>query len=225
MIIACINCYNSMSSLPHTIQSIRGSVGRIIAVDGAYADYPHKKPYSTDGTVKYLKECKAQVIETKKPWKDQIIKRTQYFRGSAGDIYFIIDTDEILLTPFKENDLRISGRNAPVDVGWLMIMSKLYKDRPYSEPRFFRHKKGIHYAGRHHWIYDGQQRLMSSHQKQGQSYTWKDTGLVIRNMRNFPRRNAYTKKRNIEEGRFKDENAVYGRETRLIAHPGKAWGI
>lgn len=225
-LIACINCFNSMKTIPKTINSICDIVDKIVVIDSAYEDFPHKEPYSTDGTVEYLKSLNLniEIIETRKAWKDQIVKRTQYFLGKKGDFYFLIDADEILMTSLEKSDIPyISNSKQLVDVGWGGVLSKSYKDKLYFVPRILKHQNGMHYAGRHYWIYDGQNHLIVSHRHKGEKYTHADMDIIIRNIRPMARgKSTYRARRHLQEIRYKDENAVYGKETRLIPHPKRA---
>ncbi len=54
-IIACINVFNEVEFLPGCVESLVG-IDEIHIVDGAYKDFPHKKPWSTDGTVEWIQE-------------------------------------------------------------------------------------------------------------------------------------------------------------------------
>ena len=221
MIVVCLNIFNSLKLLPRTLRTIKGSVDKIVAVDGAYRDYPHTKPYSTDGPVEYLKKEGIEVIEVAEAWEDQLEKRTAYFLGEDGDIYFIIDADEVLAKDFDKAE--IEGMTE--DVGWITYINPLYANRPYLEPRLFRFKTGMHYAGRHDWIYDGQGRLMASHRSMGESYKHKIFKYILYNTR--PRdkskdKSTYRIKRNRIELAFLDENAVYHKESKLIPNPKSA---
>jgi len=179
MLIACYNVFNDLRLLKNSIQSIYQFVDKIVAVDGAYFAFPHNKPYSTDGTLEYLRSLKkVELIETQSEWIDQCEKRSEYFKhGSTGDFYFIIDADEEVKNPhFLQEKFH-------ADVTWVQIKSPLYR-RIYYEPRIFKHREGLHYRGRHHWILDSKRSFVCSHRTMGKNFTRDDVPLLIIHHRN-----------------------------------------
>jgi len=99
-IIACIIVFNEVELLPDCLNSLLG-VDEIRIVDGAYRDFPHEKPWSTDGTIELVKEMqktdgRIKLITCTNPWKDEVEKRNAYFDSEDGDAnwYLQIDADE-----------------------------------------------------------------------------------------------------------------------------------
>lgn len=97
--------------LPGCLESVAGQVDRLVVVDGAYADFPHEVPWSTDATREIARCYGAEVIECpgktwerenvgtceRVAWASQAAKRSAYLVGDEGDWYFMIDADERLV--------------------------------------------------------------------------------------------------------------------------------
>ena len=179
MLIACLNFFNDVSALKQSVPTYYDYVDKIVAIDGAYDGFPVDKPYSTDGSIQYLESLgKVKLITTETFWEDQCIKRSEYFKhGKQGDIFFIVDADEYVENPEVLKSL------GSFDVGWVAIKSPLYKGI-YKEPRLFAYDKGLHYAGRHHWIYDSKGDLVASHQETGIGQISVSVPLMLDHRRN-----------------------------------------
>ncbi|MCL4499499.1 MAG: glycosyltransferase family 2 protein [Chloroflexi bacterium] len=151
-VIACVCFYNERDMLPGCLESLDG-VDEIVLVDGAYADFPHSTPGSTDGTLEWIKErqkgdSRIRLIETTRPWADEIEKRTACFVGQDGDWYLNIDADERLVwdgeNPFEElraflsacpfSSLSLEVNNQGVSLQYM---------------RLFPHRPGIRYETTH----------------------------------------------------------------------------
>jgi glycosyltransferase involved in cell wall biosynthesis len=97
-LIACLSVFNEIKNLPACLEGLEAA-DIICIVDGAYKDFPHDKPWSTDGTLEYLRDLaksdqRVHLITCEKPWPGETVKRSQYFIGEEGDWYFLIDADE-----------------------------------------------------------------------------------------------------------------------------------
>lgn len=152
MRIACINVYNDATILERCIKSVRRgcSDSKVIVVDGAYADFPHENPSSTDGTVQLALALADQVIETTVAWPDEVTKRNAYLKGDNADTYFVIDADEELLGLLPHlND----------DDGDILIKRDDDLSTPYPLYRYHRHRPGIRYYGTHHAMVVGNKLL------------------------------------------------------------------
>lgn len=155
-IIACVIFYDEVSLLPECLESLK-SVDEIRMVDGVYADFPHEKPFSTDGSIEVIesyaeKGLPITLIRTEDAWPDEPTKRSAYFSEDPGDWYFIIDADERAV--FNETagasfeDLRAflaTTESASVTTD---VVRPGETDVQKSE-RFFRHKPGIRYQNTH----------------------------------------------------------------------------
>jgi hypothetical protein len=178
-IVACLNVWNDLPALEHTVPSWRTSVDHIIAVDGSYA--PAEPTLSTDGTREYLLGLGATIIDA--AGLSQCEKRTKYFEAAApGDTLFIIDADEAV------TDAQTLRQLPTLDVGWVRIASPLYAYH-YGQPRVIRWMPDLAYRGRHHWIYQGEQ-LLCTHQYAGPGYAQRTVALTIEHLRQFGRPTA-----------------------------------
>jgi len=203
-----ISAFNEARMLPMCLGHLPRDA-RVWLFDGAYEDFPHDKPYSTDGTLDVARRWGAKVIAAKRPWRDQMEKRTKTL--VPGEVIFILDADELLHTemPVLPDD---------ADVGWITISSPVYSE-PCLEPRVFRVGKGWHYAGRHHWIYDGANRLVASHHypavAKSSSYRHAILPVLIENARNmrgpvrYGDKQRYSNSQYQRESAFVDESSVY----------------
>jgi len=145
-LIACYNIYNEAQYLEESLKSIRDKVDLIVVVDGAYKKFPHKIPWSTDGSLEIARRYTPYVIERDRAWESEIAKRNAYLIGSVGDIYLVIDGHEIwsgdLTPPF--GNYRIKWK---LSDGW------------HEAFRMFKHKLGIHYQQFHYSIWIGNKCL------------------------------------------------------------------
>lgn len=165
-IIACVNVFNDLAVLPECLKSIE-SVDKVCIVDGAYALFDHDKPYSTDGTLDYVRELaerdpRIELIECEEPWKDEATKRSAYFVGRDGDWYLQIDADERLITPEyvygAVDALRAHLQSCLLDVHFLPILDPQTRTRMLL-PRLFRHRNGIRYDAAHWNVVVGERML------------------------------------------------------------------
>lgn len=96
---ACYICYNNERTIGRSLESILPHVEKVVIVDGAFKNYPHKVPWSTDRTKEVAEEiCGDKLIWVgcDKPWS-QIMKRNQYLEYVPNDELFIImDSDDVL---------------------------------------------------------------------------------------------------------------------------------
>lgn len=199
-----IIAFNEARMLPLCLSHLPRDV-RVQVVDGAYADFPHDKPCSTDGTIEIAKRWGAKVVTVKKPWADQMEKRTAAL--VPGEVCFCPDADELLHTAMPE---------LPewADVGWVTCRSPIY-DRPFLIPRVFRVRDGWHYAGRHHWLYDADGQLVTSHTHPGTAYRHAILPVCISNARDLREslreneKRRYINARRLREGKYDDESCVY----------------
>ena len=197
-----ICAFNEAQLLPTCLGRIpKGS--KVTIIDGAYTDYPHDVPWSTDGTCELAERWGADIVRVTEPWVDQIAKRS--FSLTLAKTVFVLDADEMLLTSIPS---AIAS-----DVGWVSIVSSLY-DEVYPEPRIFRVQDGWHYEGRHHWIFDGDNNLVASHRARGDEYVHSQTRTKILNARHWrnplrrQEKSAYAASRNRKEGEIDGEHSI-----------------
>jgi len=221
-IVACINVWNDLDALKQTLPSWFAYVEAVIAVDGAYGAID--QGLSTDGTREYLSKMKRTTL-VDGAGLSQCDKRSLYFRHTrAGDMLFIIDADETVLTPQALREVPIC------DVGWIRVHSNLYK-RQYGQPRLIRWQPGLRYQGRHHWIY-ANHRVLCTHQYGGPGFEHRVSNVTINNQRQLGRSpSRMSAKRENHAVQIADERSqcsmptafasdtqIGGREALQIAH-------
>jgi glycosyltransferase involved in cell wall biosynthesis len=151
MIQAGIIFYNDTPQmLEKCLKSIQSHVEKIVAIDGAFKEFPHDKPWSTDGCLDIAHKYAHEVVETREAWPDQATKRNAYFTlKREQDWYLILDTDEYLFNSIPDKLFGDCYRvliERWMDPVWL---TGLYC-------RLIRHREDIHYEGKHnHLIANG----------------------------------------------------------------------
>jgi glycosyltransferase involved in cell wall biosynthesis len=161
-LVAALNVWNDLTELRETLPRWYEAVDHVIAVDGAYLGTPVDVPYSTDGTLEFLRTLtKVELIETTTFWPDQAVKRSEYFRrGQDGDVLWVVDADE-----YVEDAVYLRSFPGCAEVGWITCTSPLYR-RAQQQPRLFRWSDALGYSERHHWV-QSNGRLLASHQRGG----------------------------------------------------------
>jgi glycosyltransferase involved in cell wall biosynthesis len=197
-VVACLNIWQDLPDLKATIDTWYPYVDHVIAVDGAYKGVPINEPYSTDGTLEYLKKLdKVELVETEQFWSSQTEKRSVYFdKAEEGDLLFIVDADEFVIGAENLKDI------PDLDVGWIRYYNPLYT-RGQDFPRIFRAQEGLHYEGRHHWIYDDEENLVTTCQRGGVGFQHRLAPIAIDNNRGLKR----TRMREIAANRHRQKQA------------------
>ena len=154
-IVACISFYNDLDFLPGCLETLDW-VDEIFLVDGAYADFPHEAPWSTDGSVEWIKERRKsdpriRLIECERPWESEAEKRSAYFIGKEGDWYLIIDSDErvVGLEPDFDLELRKYLERYPLDHAVVEVETKPHIVALERYIRLVRHQPGLRYEATH----------------------------------------------------------------------------
>lgn len=153
-IVACVSVFNDIDMLAGCFESLAG-VDEIIVVDGAYADFPHESPFSTDGTLEWIKQRRKidpriRLIECERPWADEIEKRSAYFTGSEGDWYLQIDADERLVASAESiSALKAYLKVTPFDC-LMFDMSVSLQAEKERYVRLYRHQAGLRYEKTHY---------------------------------------------------------------------------
>jgi len=229
-VIVIMSVYNEVRNIEKGIRSVIDQVDQIHVWDGAFKPYPHDKPWSTDGTIELVKKLakendKIVLHECKETWEGQIEKRTAMFsNGKAGDYFVVLDGDEYITNP---EDIRLIIQTQDLDVGWAWTISNLYQD-PVRIARIIKWQEGLHFAGRHHWLFDGKNDLITSHQNMNPAYNHVDTDLRFFNFRekasfgNEQSKREFLVKRNEGEFKYRSELGVYNRVHPLIPRPMRA---
>lgn len=148
--------------LAEAVKSVSTFSDQVIALDGSYGLYPNpcrKSPYEQARAIRET-ACEFKmgctIVEPTKPWGgNEIHKRSTLFAiaeclTSENDWYFVLDSDEIVMTcPYHNLADILSKTNE--DVGEVMVWEKSEFNRPF--PKLFRAIKGIRVVG-NHWTYE-----------------------------------------------------------------------
>ena len=144
MLVGTIITYNDWPLIKDCVESIIGKVDKIIAVDGAYDDFPCDINYSTDGTLEYLDNLdKVELIIA--PGLAEVAKRNKYLEPLAdNDIVLNIDADEVLIgdIPELKTDFGI--------IDWHDGHSKHIQRRV---TKIFKYRSGMKYEHCHYTLY------------------------------------------------------------------------
>lgn len=180
-VIALLNVWNDRNALEVTVPTWSDHVDGVVVADGAYAGVPVDRPGSTDGSIEYLREVFGSRL-TELPvngFRSQIEKRTALLQAGPG-VAFIVDADEFVYGADNLRQLR-----GDWDVGWVFYRNTIY-ERTQKCPRLIRWREGLRYAGRHHWVYEGE-RLLCSHQLGGAGYDHRVIPVMVDNRRGIAR--------------------------------------
>ncbi|MCL4499143.1 MAG: hypothetical protein M1335_02730 [Chloroflexi bacterium] len=135
---------------------------KIVIVDGAYADFPHSVPSSTDGTLEWIKERRKtdpriELIECAEAWADEAAKRSAYFVGRDGDWYLHVDADERIVSTDLRPIATLRERLATtvldgfhLDVETNLAGGKMSLGERYL--RIIRHLPGLRYTTTHYMV-------------------------------------------------------------------------
>lgn len=152
MVIGVVSGYNEAPRIQACLESLRHSVNIIVYVDGAYADFPHETPFSSDGSLDVARDLAEIVVEAKRPWQDEVQKRNAYLLGCPDDWYLHIDGDEELEGTLDRQEL---GQGDDLDI--LLSRDDGSTSPGYWVYRAFKHRRGLHYFGTHHALWaDGE---------------------------------------------------------------------
>jgi len=162
MLVATIITYNDWPLIKDCVESIIDKVDKIIAVDGAYDDFPCDINYSTDGTLEYLDSLdKIELIIA--PGLAEVAKRNKYLEPLAdGNTVLNIDADEVLIgeIPALKTDI---GK-----VDWQDGHSKHVQRRV---TKLFRYRTGLRYLHCHYTLYYNGQIVNKLHEVINKDFT------------------------------------------------------
>lgn len=209
-LIGCVNMYQDASFLRRSLAALRRQVDILVCVDGAYAEFPAygPGPVSTDGSVEVAAECADILIlppaagGVRRPWPDEIAKRSSYLVGREGDWYFVVDADEVV-----EGEVDRAALASKDD--WTVMLRRVDDTiPPYGIHRCFRHRAGIRYHGTHHAVHVGDKLVHPE--------TVKDVlpGVVLahyqmhRDRDRVERKGEYYRKLAVAEGAFRRQNGL-----------------
>ncbi len=154
-IVACVSFYNDLDFLPGCLETLDW-VDEIVLVDGAYADFPHEVPRSTDGSIEWIRERRKsdpriRLIECERPWESEAEKRSAYFIGDDGDWYLVIDADERVVGLELDFDLELRRylERYPLDHAVIEVETKPHIVALERYIRLVRHLPGLRYEATH----------------------------------------------------------------------------
>lgn len=144
MILGCCIFYNDGPELlENCLKSLKTVTDRVLAIDGAYEEFPHTDFRSNAETLKVAQAYADNVIYANRPWKDEVEKRNAYLvLKSQKDYYFMLDADEVVEGEKPANLTHATYR----------ISLSTFKDGiwlPCYYNRLFRHHKGMRYHLKH----------------------------------------------------------------------------
>jgi hypothetical protein len=130
-------------NIERCLKSLKPVVDTLVYIDGAFKNFKHDKPYSTDNTIEIARQYADIVVTTNKAWETEIQKRNAYLIAEPDDFYINIDADEEFI-----GTLPTLTENA--------YLIDLYDDKPYYNTlvaRVFKHQRGINYFRVHNWLW------------------------------------------------------------------------
>jgi len=152
--VACIIYYNEIQNIERCLKSINNKFDYIIAIDGAYKEFPHDNFLSTDGSTEMAKRYCSRVIIPEREWKDEIEKRNEYMKQLCyGDFVVIIDADEEMINNIDLNEIRDLGDELNNDYFYDIKLVRNDNVPPYHIYRAFKYLNGMNYFGTHHALF------------------------------------------------------------------------
>ncbi len=136
--ITVIQTFNNANTIDRAISSVIRYCDRIIVVDGAFADYPHNHPYSTDGTAEIATTYPQVEFVKGVEYATEATKRNVYLEMlSDGDLFLSLDSDEELI------ELDIDKFKEPYS--YLQIYLPNKRVAWQNVPRLIRYRTGMYY--------------------------------------------------------------------------------
>lgn len=211
---ALINSFNDVETIERCIKSLKGF--EVHVFDGKYKDFPGTNIHSSDGTRKIAKDLGA-TVHAAQPNETQCEKRTRMLSVVADGEYFLkIDADEVLLNP------ETLPKEFTKDVYWAWEISTLYSE-PFTKPRIFKKVPGMHIAGKHHYVFDGKNNLITSDQNMGKGYSHEVIETRIYNMRHLRGDQRDREKTRYyavrDETHYSSEHTVYKKHQEMMPAP------
>ena len=157
MITATILVFNNANTIDRAISSVLPYSNRVIVVDGAFKDYPHRFDYSTDGT--------AEIAQTYP--QVEFVKGTEYAtEAQKRNVYLsMLKEGELFLVLGSEQELSELDENAYKDpFSFLKILRPQQRIQWQLAPRLFRYKNDMFYHN-HYLMEIGSQVYSLANQK------------------------------------------------------------
>jgi len=155
--VACIIYYNEMDNdnLERCLKSIHNKFNYIVAVDGAYKEFPHDNFLSTDGSTELAKKYCSNVIIPNREWVDEIEKRNSYLKRLCyGDFVVIIDSDEEMIGGIDKKELELGDiKDIPECFFYDIRLTRHDNVPPYNIYRAFKYFSTMGYQGTHNALW------------------------------------------------------------------------
>jgi len=153
-----IVAYNREATLPRAIESVRGIADRVVVVEGRFEDTPGADTRSSDRTAEIAKRYGSELIQPQTPLP-QPQQRDLYIVGKPGDVYLVLDSDEILEGIFPKRAI-LTGTSASYQV--MIEGPRHWSAYPVATIRVYRHigEKPRHNPGQ--LLIDGEGRIMDA---------------------------------------------------------------
>jgi hypothetical protein len=204
-VVACYSLYNEIEFIEASLRSVLNLVDYVVAVDGAYSDWPDKHDHSYDGTTELVKQlvgCNGIVISplhrTTQDGKRNVY--VKYVEQKFGDAWlFVVDGDEILRD--AENDFRwLRSRDAEkYNVAQLPVRNE-YEPEEQSRllTRLYRMVPGLHYRGDHLNVRDANDNVVEENYPTATlTEAWIDHRRFLRNSDRKALRDKYYNRRGV----------------------------
>lgn len=157
MIIGCVIMFDdSVALVEACLKALAKVTDKIVVVDGAFAEFPHKNFNTTDGSLVAANIYADKIISAPgRAWHDQVEKRNAYLKEAAvGNYLVLVDTDEI-----------ITGKK-PARLTKDVYKIKLTTEHggmklPQMACRLIKMTEGLHYEKKHNVLLDGKGKLIS----------------------------------------------------------------
>ena len=139
----CIFFDDGPALLERALSSLKKVTDRVLAVDGAYEEFPHTDFKSQAETMKVAMALADKVVCATRPWKNEVEKRNSYLTlRLTKDYYFMLDADE--------EAVGVKPKNLTQPTYRIKLETKdgnIWAPGYYN--RLFRHHKGMSYKDHH----------------------------------------------------------------------------
>src|SRR5574343_171527 len=90
--------------LEKSLLSLKKVTDKVLVIDGAYKEFPHKDFLSSKECLKVVNSLADKVIIPESAWVDEIAKRNAYLTlKSQKDYYIMLDADEEIIGDKPKN--------------------------------------------------------------------------------------------------------------------------
>src|SRR5512133_818427 len=129
--------------LSRALRSLKNVSDKVLAIDGAYKEFPHEDFRSKKETIDAAKSIADEVIEVTEPWADEPAKRNAYLKlKSEKDYYIMLDADEVIEGEKPKGLVHPTYR-----ISLSTLRDGIWYPCFYN--RLFRHHRGMHYYLKH----------------------------------------------------------------------------